>query len=117
MQIKLKDLAEKTGYSITTVSRALADHSRAMRDMTSAAASTAKQIKLISRSNVEQSSAAAGLLTSMNELLHITDRNATGVRQTRGGTDELLRRAQALVTMVDRPAKHRRNGRATRSTR
>ena len=62
-------------------------------------------------------SVATALLTSLREIRQITDRNASGVKQTRGGTDDLLRRAQALVTMVARPAERRSNGRPSRSTR
>ncbi len=89
-----------------------------MREMTAAAQNAARQIKLITKANIEQSSAAAALLASVTEIREITDRNATGVKQTRGGTDDLLRRAQALVTLVKRPSQGRRaNGRSPRSGR
>ena len=42
-------------------------------------------------------SPSAALLASVGEIRQITDRNASGVKQTRGGTDDLLRRAQALM--------------------
>jgi methyl-accepting chemotaxis protein len=90
--------------------KALTDQTKAMRDMLSFAQGMAKQIKLISTANVEHSSAASALLTSVSEIRQITDRNAAGVKQTRGGTDDLLRRAQALITLVDRPTAARTNG-------
>jgi methyl-accepting chemotaxis protein len=100
------------------VSRAVTDQSKAMREMTSAAQNTARQIKLITKANLEHSTAAAALLTSVEEIRKITDRNASGVKQTRGGTDDLLRRAQALTALVERPAAGRgANGRSPRSRR
>ena len=45
------------------------------------------------------------------EIRQITDRNAAGVKQTRGGTDDLRRRAQALAALVDQPAPRKTNGR------
>ena len=97
-------------------SRALADQSRTMREMTTAVQSTAKQIKLITTANVEHSTAASALLASLTEIRQVTQRNATGVKQTRGGTDDLLRRAQALGALVTGPAPTARgnNGRSQR---
>jgi methyl-accepting chemotaxis protein len=89
-----------------------------MRDMASAVQNTAKQVKLISKANVEQSGAAAALLSSIGEVRKITDRNASGVKQTRGGTDDLMRHAQALVNLMKRPSHAKNsNGRSTRSAR
>ena len=87
-----------------------------MREMITAAQSTARQIKLITRANVEHSTTSEGLVRSVGEIRQITDRNATGVKETRGGTEDLLRRAQALMALMNRPGHSRPNGRA-RSTR
>jgi len=81
--------------------KALKEQGRAMQDMTAAAANTAKQIKTITASNKEHSQAAVGILQDLGELRVVTERNATGVRQTRESTADLLRSAQALTTMVD----------------
>jgi len=98
--------------------RALVDQARVMRDMTDHAQMTSKQIKLITRANAEHSQAAQSLFTSVAEIRTITDRNAAGVKQTRGGTDDLLKRAQALIAIVERPSHTRGgNGRAGRSHR
>jgi methyl-accepting chemotaxis protein len=100
------------------VSRGAADQARSMRAMTTDAQSTAKQVKLISQANLELSAAAATLLGSVAEVRQITDRNAAGVKQTRGGTDDLRRRAQALAALVNKPATPRKtNGRVHRSGR
>jgi methyl-accepting chemotaxis protein len=99
-------------------SRAVKEQLRTMREMTTAAQSTAKQVKLITKANVEHSTVSSTLLRSVSEIRQITDRNATGVKETRGGTDDLLRRAQALTALVDRPAQAARpNGRAPRGHR
>jgi methyl-accepting chemotaxis protein len=90
------------------VSRATADQAKTMRTMTGESQSVAKQLTLISKANGEQSAAAADLVVSVNEVRRITDRNAAGVKQTRGGTDDLRRRAQALAALVDRPAPARK---------
>jgi methyl-accepting chemotaxis protein len=91
------------------VSRATADQAKTMRGMTSESQNVAKQITLIAKANVEHSAAAADLLVSVNEVRRITDRNAAGVKQTRGGTDDLRRRAQALAALVERPAPARKS--------
>jgi len=97
------------------LTRGAAEQARAMRSMTTDAQNTAKQIKLISAANIEHSASAAALLGSVAEIRQITDRNAAGVKQTRGGTDDLRRRAQALAALVDRPASSRKtNGRSPR---
>jgi methyl-accepting chemotaxis protein len=87
--------------------RALVDLAKTLRGMITDAQNTAKQIKLITKANLEHSTAASSLLTAVSDIRAITDRNATGVKQTRGGTDDLLRRAQALSALVE----GRRNGR------
>ena len=82
--------------------KALKEQARAMKDMTSAAGNTAKQIKTITMANREHSQAAGTVLQELTELRRITDRNAAGVRQTREGTTDLVRSAQALTAMVDK---------------
>ena len=101
------------------VLRGAADQARAMRGMTADVQNAAKQIKLITTANIEHSTTAAVLLASIAEIRQITDRNAAGVKQTRGGTDDLRRRAQALAALVERSATSPRktNGRVTRSGR
>ena len=94
-------------------SRAVKEQARTMKEMTGTAHNTLKQIKLITHANREHSTVSASLLTSLGEVRQITDRNAAGVKRTRGGTDDLVRRANALVALVERPAGRRRpNGRA-----
>jgi methyl-accepting chemotaxis protein len=99
------------------VLRGAADQARAMRSMTTDAQNTAKMVKLITRANAEHSSMAAALLGSLSEIRQITDRNVAGVKQTRGGADDLRRRAQALAALIDQPAPRKTNGRVARSGR
>ena len=95
--------------------RATRDQARAMRDMASAAQNTSKQIKLISTSNAESSLVSGKLIASIGEVREITDRNIRGVRQTKGSSADLLRRAQDLASMFERPATTpSANGRASR---
>ena len=116
----MKDIAgaaEGIRTQTEQAARALVDQSKAMREMAVAAQNTAKQIKLVTKANIEQSAAAASLLTSVSEIRQITDRNAHGVKQTRGGTDDLLRRAQTLIALAGQPAPSGRfgNGKAHRA--
>ncbi len=66
--------------------KALKEQSRAMKDMTTAVASTAREIKLISHANREHSTVAGTLLGEVAEIRKITDRNARGVKETRVST-------------------------------
>jgi methyl-accepting chemotaxis protein len=81
--------------------KALKEQARAMRDMTSAAANTATQIKQITHANREQSVAAAAIVRDLEETRRVTERNASGVKQTRGSSADLVRYAQALTAVVD----------------
>ena len=45
--------------------------------------------------------AAARLVTQLDDIRVITDRNAAGVKQTRGGTVDLLRQAETLTGIMD----------------
>jgi methyl-accepting chemotaxis protein len=68
--------------------------------MSASAQATARDIQAMTRANREQSAAAARLLGQLEEIRKITDRNTTGVRQTRGGTAALLRQAETLTGIV-----------------
>jgi methyl-accepting chemotaxis protein len=95
--------------------RAVKEQAGSLKNMTGGAQNTLKQIKLIAHANKEHSVVASALLTALSDVRQITDRNAAGVKRTRGGTDDLLRRATALVALVERPkrpVRRRTNGRA-----
>lgn len=85
--------------------RALKEQARAMKDMTTASANTARQIKLITHANREHSTTATSVLTELGDVRRIADRNATGAKQTRAGTAELVRQAEALTDVIDGLAK------------
>src|SRR6185295_1342557 len=95
--------------------RAVKDQARTLIEMTTASQNTSRQIKAISRSNQEQSIVAGSLLTTLAEIRRITERNASGVRNARGGTDGLVRRADRLAALVAPPARRRASVRGHKS--
>ena len=74
-----------------------------------AANANAKDIKLITHANLAQSGAAARLVTDLADIRQVTERNVEGVKQTQGGTADLLRQAEALVGIMG----HATTGRPT----
>ena len=66
-----------------------------------AAASADKEIKTITEANKGHSAGAAKLAGQLADIRRITERNADGVRQTRGGTADLLKQAELLTGLVD----------------
>jgi methyl-accepting chemotaxis protein len=80
--------------------KALAEQSRAMQEIAGVAVSTARQIKQISRANREHSSVSTSILTQLEDVRRITDRNAAGVQETRGTLSRLLDETQALTDAV-----------------
>jgi methyl-accepting chemotaxis protein len=83
--------------------KALKEQARAMKDMSGAATNTANQIKTITRSNRDHSQAAAAVAAELTETRRISERNVSGVKQTRTTTADLLRHAEALTAVVDDP--------------
>ena len=74
----------------------------------------AKQIKLITKANVEHSTVSHSLLRSVDEIRQITNALLiNGMKQTRGGTADVLRRAQGS----SRWPSERPNGRASKGHR
>jgi methyl-accepting chemotaxis protein len=86
------------------------EQARAMKDMSEAAENTSKQIRLITNANREHSTVATGLLTTLKQIRDITDRNVHGVRETHGGTTDLLQRAEALVSLAETPGRRQARG-------
>jgi methyl-accepting chemotaxis protein len=98
--------------------RAIKQQTRAVKDVADAAENTAKQIKLITIANREHSVVAGQLLDTLKQIREITDRNAHGVQETRGGTNDLVERAAALVSLAERSTgRHPRGYGANRSGR
>ena len=67
-----------------------------MNEMARAAASTARDIGLITQANRTQSATASQLVSQIADIRRITERNVEGVRQTRGGTAALVKQAETL---------------------
>ena len=80
-----------------------------MRQVTDAGSTAARQIKQITASNREHTSVVTSLARQLAEIREITDRNAHGVQATHGGTEDLLQRAEALLSIT--------RGRGTRAAR
>jgi methyl-accepting chemotaxis protein len=81
--------------------RATAEQTRTMKEMARSATSTAKDIKSIMQANKAHGAGAARLVSQIADVRRITERNADGVRQTRGGTADLLKQAELLTGLVD----------------
>jgi methyl-accepting chemotaxis protein len=94
--------------------RAVKEQARTMKEMTTASQNTSKQIKLISHANKEHSIVSGSLLAALGEIRQVNERNASGVKKTRGGTDDLVRRAGALTALVGPSSRRRTNGRTHR---
>jgi len=72
-----------------------------LEEMAKAAASTAKETKTLTEANKRHSVGAAQLVSQLADIRRITERNADGMRQTRGGTADLLKQAELLTGLVD----------------
>ena len=71
-----------------------------MREMTTAAHTTARDIKLITQATRAQSASMTALVTQLADVRRVSERNAEAVKQTRGGTAALLKHAEALTGLV-----------------
>jgi methyl-accepting chemotaxis protein len=96
-------------------SRGVKEQARTLREMTAAAQNTTKQIKLITSANKEHSTVSGSLLTVLGEVRQMAERNASSVKRTRGGTDDLVRRASQLTELVDSPSRRRVSSRTPRA--
>jgi methyl-accepting chemotaxis protein len=100
------------------VARALNEQARALKELNGAATNTTAPMKLITQANKEYSAGAARMLDQLREIRVITERNVRGVKETLGGTDALLRHAEALVVGLDTTRGRRgANGRHTNNGR
>jgi methyl-accepting chemotaxis protein len=55
----------------------------------------------MTHANRAQSASAARLIAQIAEIRRITERNAEGVRQTRGSTADLIKQAESLTGLMD----------------
>ncbi len=67
-----------------------------------------RQIKQITRANREHSGVAEAMLGQIGDIRRIADRNAAGVKETRGTTSRLRDQAQALTDDRRGPPRSRR---------
>ena len=97
--------------------KALSEQSRAIGETAVAVGNTSREIKQITRANREHSGVAEGLIAQVAEVRRIADRNAAGVKETRGTTSRLRDQAKALTSIVEgraTSAERRPNGNGAR---
>ena len=80
--------------------KALREQVKTLTGMADTAESAAGQMKKITEANRGHSSSAAALLASLRQIREVTDRNVHGARETRGGTTDLLERAESLLALA-----------------
>jgi methyl-accepting chemotaxis protein len=81
--------------------KALGEQVRAIGETAAVTTSTSRQIRQITQANREHSRVAEGLLAQVGEVRRIADRNAAGVKETRGTTSRLRDQARALTSIVE----------------
>jgi methyl-accepting chemotaxis protein len=80
--------------------KAIGEQARAAKLMTVSSENIAKQIRLISSANREQSGGAQDFLKGLAEIRRNSDANFDSARATRDGTDELLQLMQDLGSLL-----------------
>ena len=91
--------------------RAMSEQARALKEIASTTANIGKQIRLLSGANIEHSGGARRVLAQLKNVRAVSERNAQGVRQTRGSTDDLLSQTEALrATLAAKNRRTRTNG-------
>jgi len=98
---QITSVTESMKIQSEQAARATAEQARTMKEMSKAAASTVRDIKALTHANKGHSAGAAQLVTQLAEVRRITERNADGVRQARGGTADLLKQAETLTGLMD----------------
>ena len=71
---------------------------------------------MITKANKERAEACAGIVNRVRDIRRISDRNASGVKKTRGNTTELLTRAETLRTLMSETRRRSNGGRARTSS-
>ena len=94
--------AEALARMVNSVATAMAEQATAATDM---AGASAKQIKSVTTANRSHSEAAAALLQDLTELRRTAERQAGAARQTRTGSEDVVRQAGALTSTVGELAK------------
>ena len=107
----MKEQAEASGEITTAaesmrtqtdqIAKAMAEQSRAIKEMSDGARNVGKQINLITQANREHSTVSVALLKGLSDIKQITERNAQGVKDTMRGTESLVERARALDSIID----------------
>jgi methyl-accepting chemotaxis protein len=84
------------------IARAMTEQARAGKEMTTTAHDASKQIVLITRANLEHSTASDMILGQLNEVQKVSDQNTEGVKSTRKGVGNLRDLARTLGDILGR---------------
>jgi methyl-accepting chemotaxis protein len=84
------------------VARALAEQTRAVKDVSTAIDHISRQMASMTRANREHAAGGESILKALSEIRAVTDRTADGARQSRRTADGLRDRTAALVGIADR---------------
>jgi len=122
---QINTAAESLKVQSTQAARAMEEQARAIKDISGSTQSIAKQIKLITASNLRDSQSASNVLKSLSDVRSITTKNAGETGQARNGPKPRTRTpvaappppAAAVVVesthgngLASAPASKRRNG-------
>jgi len=98
---QITSAAESMRVQAEQAAKATAEHSKAIADINTASNNVAKQIKVITRANREQAATAGEFLNRLGDIRGITERNATGAKETLHRTSGLLQNARRLTEMAE----------------
>ena len=84
--------------------RAMKEQARTMKEMHASAQNTGNQIRLITNANREHSTVSTSIISALADIRQVTERNAGGVRRTRDGAKDLLKRTAALTARAAAPS-------------
>jgi methyl-accepting chemotaxis protein len=94
------------------LTKAMMEQAKALKEMTTASTSSAKNIGLITRSNREHSAAAGSILSALHDIREVTAQNTEGAKNTLRGTRDLIETVEDLVSGMKQP---NRNGNTKRT--
>jgi methyl-accepting chemotaxis protein len=97
---ELTDAVDAMRVQADQAARATAEQARTVREMSKATHETSRDIRLVSDANLSQSASAARVSAQLADIRRITERNADGVRRTKGGTVELLKKTDDLTGFI-----------------
>ena len=92
--------------------RALVEQSRAMKEVLSGTHNIAKQLNMVTGANMQQKTIAARTLARLTDVRAGIQTSLQSVKETQGGTGDLVRYVEALSGALGRRGRNGSNGRA-----